>query len=66
MPRIGLGVYKSRTPTGSCDIALRAGYRHIDSAQYYKNEEDVAEGVLKSGVAREEVHNIIADVRQID
>jgi 2,5-diketo-D-gluconate reductase A len=35
--------------------ALEAGYRHIDTAQAYGNEESVGQGLRESGVAREEV-----------
>jgi 2,5-diketo-D-gluconate reductase A len=35
--------------------ALEAGYRHIDTAQAYGNEESVGQGLRESGVPREEV-----------
>lgn len=35
--------------------ALKAGYRHIDTAQMYHNEDAVGEGVRQSGVPREEI-----------
>ncbi|TPX37561.1 hypothetical protein SmJEL517_g00451 [Synchytrium microbalum] len=36
--------------------ALQAGYRHIDTAQIYGNEEQVAAGILASGVPRSEIY----------
>jgi methylglyoxal/glyoxal reductase len=36
--------------------ALRHGYRHIDTAALYRNEEDVGRAIRDSGVPREEVY----------
>lgn len=55
MPRLGFGVYQNYTTKDSVVQALAAGYRHIDTAQAYKNEAHVAEGVRESGVPRAEV-----------
>lgn len=48
IPVIGLGVYQS-TPGeetyNAVASALRHGYRHIDSAQVYRNERDVGRAV---------------------
>ncbi|KAL9618565.1 MAG: hypothetical protein Q9160_006749 [Pyrenula sp. 1 TL-2023] len=58
MPRIGFGVYLS-SPTQcvqSCLNALKAGYRHIDSAQFYQNEEQVGQAVKQSGLPRSEIY----------
>ena len=54
IPRLGFGVYQSHGPTciASCLKALEAGYRHIDSAQFYRNEEQVGIAVAKSAVPR--------------
>ncbi|EGZ19444.1 hypothetical protein PHYSODRAFT_327706 [Phytophthora sojae] len=35
--------------------ALKLGYRHIDTAQYYENEEDVGRAIKDSGIPREEI-----------
>lgn len=62
MPRMGLGVFRAG-PGGATRRAvldaLRAGYRHIDTAAIYRNEEEVGRGVRQwceeTGHAREEV-----------
>ena len=57
MPQLGYGVYQV-TPE-ECERcvsdALSVGYRMIDTAQAYHNEEGVGNAVKKSGVARDEV-----------
>lgn len=58
IPQIGFGVWRVDNDTeapGAVEEALRAGYRHIDTAAVYKNEEGVAKGIAASGVAREEI-----------
>jgi glycerol 2-dehydrogenase (NADP+) len=37
------------------EIALKAGYRHVDTATGYANEKEVGEGIKASGVPRNEV-----------
>ena len=59
LPMLGLGVWQ--VPNGrECEDAVRwaleLGYRHIDTAQAYGNEESVGEGLQRSGVAREDVY----------
>ena len=58
MPMLGLGVWQ--VPNGvECVNAVRwaldAGYRHIDTAQAYGNEESVGKALRDSGVPRDEV-----------
>ncbi|MGD0447101.1 MAG: aldo/keto reductase [Candidatus Dormibacteria bacterium] len=58
MPLLGLGVWQ--TPDGRECVdavrwALELGYRHIDTAQAYGNEESVGKGLVASGVPRDEV-----------
>ena len=57
MPQVGYGVYQV-TPD-ECERcvsdALNVGYRMIDTAQAYANEEGVGNAVKKSGIARDEV-----------
>lgn len=58
IPVIGLGVYQMPPgePTRSAvRAALDAGYRHIDTARVYDNEEDVGRSIRESGVPREEL-----------
>ncbi|KAH7105239.1 Aldo/keto reductase [Auriculariales sp. MPI-PUGE-AT-0066] len=56
IPLLGLGVFQNRDNCASaCLAALKAGYRHIDSAQVYRNEDQVGLGVAKSGVDRKDI-----------
>lgn len=57
MPQIGYGVYQvSPTECERCvSDALSVGYRMIDTAQAYHNEEGVGAAVKKSGIARDEL-----------
>ncbi|ORX37750.1 NADP-dependent oxidoreductase domain-containing protein [Kockovaella imperatae] len=57
IPRLGLGVYKAAgaEATSAVVSALKEGYRHVDTAQWYENEEDVGQGVRDSGVKRKQV-----------
>jgi len=59
MPALGLGVGAVEESTGravgSVEAALRAGYRLVDTASVYGNEGEVADGLTRSGVPREEV-----------
>lgn len=57
IPRLGFGVYQS-PPTvcqNSCLTALQHGYRHIDTAQFYRNEVEVGESIRKFGIKRSDV-----------
>lgn len=58
MPYLGLGVYLSENGNEvirSIHYALANGYRHIDTAALYQNEEGVGRAVNTSGLPREEV-----------
>lgn len=57
IPRPGFGVYQSSRSqcVTSCLNALKAGYRHIDTAQFYANEKEVGEAVRKFGLDRKDV-----------
>lgn len=57
IPRLGLGVYMTSGTkcTNAIVAAIKSGYRHIDSAQYYNNEAETGEGVRKSGIPREQI-----------
>jgi diketogulonate reductase-like aldo/keto reductase len=58
MPWVGLGVYRiaaGKPCLRAVAHALSVGYRHIDTAALYGNEEDVGRAVRESGIAREQV-----------
>ncbi len=57
MPILGYGVYQiTKDECERCVMdALKVGYRHIDTAQAYFNEEEVGSAIRKSGVPREEI-----------
>src|SRR3954469_6577080 len=57
MPALGLGVFQSppEETTAAVENALRAGYRHIDTAAAYGNEREVGDAVRGSGLDRSEV-----------
>lgn len=57
MPVIGYGVYQvSPEECERCvSDAIRVGYRMIDTAQAYQNEEGVGNAVMKCGIPREEL-----------
>ena len=57
IPQLGYGVFKV-DPDIAADVtaqALTAGYRHIDTARAYDNEEGVGRAVAESGIAREDL-----------
>lgn len=58
MPYFGLGVYLSEDGQEVIDAikwAVEAGYRHIDTASIYANEEGVGEGIKQCGAKREDL-----------
>jgi methylglyoxal/glyoxal reductase len=58
MPWFGLGVYKvqeGEEALQSVKAAIKAGYRSIDTAALYQNEESVGQAITESGVPREEL-----------
>jgi len=57
IPQLGFGVY-GVSPEATPDVvqgALAAGYRLLDGAYIYQNEEGLGEGVRRSGLPREEI-----------
>jgi 2,5-diketo-D-gluconate reductase A len=57
IPQLGFGVFQI-PPDRTADavrVAFDAGYRHIDTAQGYRNEEGVGQAVRASGLSRDEV-----------
>ena len=57
MQKLGFGVFQ--IPKEDCERcvldAIKVGYRHIDTAQSYFNEEEVGNAIEKCGVPREEL-----------
>jgi 2,5-diketo-D-gluconate reductase A len=57
IPQFGFGVFllKPKDTAAAVSTALKAGYRHIDTAEMYGNEAEVGEAIAKSGLDRGEV-----------
>ena len=57
IPALGLGTWQNTGPqcTETVRTALDLGYRHVDTAQIYRNEEEVGEGLAAADVARDDV-----------
>lgn len=51
----GTWLIKNENAANCVKMALEAGYRHIDTAQAYGNEEGVGQGIRESGLKREEI-----------
>ncbi|MGD1824888.1 2,5-didehydrogluconate reductase DkgB [Chromobacterium violaceum] len=58
MPKLGVGTFrlKDQQAEESVSMGLELGYRHIDTAQIYRNEADVGRAIAKSGVPRDELY----------
>jgi len=57
IPVLGYGVYQTSADEAAKVVqhAINVGYRHVDSAVVYRNEQPSAEGLHKSGLPREEL-----------
>ena len=58
IPCPGFGTWRMKEgpeTAAAVKTALDLGYRHIDTAAYYRNETSVGQGLRESGLAREEV-----------
>lgn len=57
VPQLGFGVYQIEPDEvrGATELALDAGYRHIDTAAAYANEAGVGQAVRNSGIPRDEI-----------
>jgi diketogulonate reductase-like aldo/keto reductase len=58
IPQLGFGVYQlapGRETQAATEAAFAAGYRHVDTAAVYGNEEDVGAAVRASGIPREQL-----------
>ncbi len=58
MPRLGLGTFRMTGAVcqAAVESALSLGYRHLDTAQMYGNQDAVGAGLTASGVPRADVH----------
>jgi len=56
-PIVGLGTWQSKPNqvSGAVEIALKNGYTHLDCAYIYGNEQEVGEGIRRSGLKREDL-----------
>jgi 2,5-diketo-D-gluconate reductase B len=58
LPRLGLGTF--RLQGDACRVAVEGalglGYRHIDTAEMYGNEDPIGDAIAASGVARADLH----------
>jgi methylglyoxal/glyoxal reductase len=57
IPMLGIGTYQVPGPDARTSVAtaLRAGCRLVDTAQAYKNEQEVGTGIRESGIPRDEL-----------
>jgi alcohol dehydrogenase (NADP+) len=59
IPSVGLGTFQGDTGNDLVKeivlAALRAGYRHVDTAGGYGNEKEIGDALKESGIAREDV-----------
>jgi 2,5-diketo-D-gluconate reductase B len=58
LPRLGLGTYRMQGDAcrAAVESALGLGYRHIDTAEMYANEEAIGAAIASAGVPRAELH----------
>jgi 2,5-diketo-D-gluconate reductase B len=58
LPKLGLGTFRMQGDTcrAAVESALALGYRHIDTAEMYANEEAIGAALAASGVARKDLH----------
>src|ERR1700712_3656593 len=58
LPRLGLGTFRMQGDVcrAAVESALGLGYRHIDTAEMYGNEEAIGPAIAASGIARKDLH----------
>ena len=58
LPRLGLGTFRMQGDVcrAAVESALGLGYRHIDTAEMYANEDAIGAAIASSGVARGDLH----------
>ncbi|KAI1466689.1 putative dihydrodiol dehydrogenase [Daldinia caldariorum] len=57
IPQIGLGTWLSdrKKVSHAAKYALNSGYRHIDTALIYRNEDEIGKGIASAGVPRDDI-----------
>lgn len=57
IPQLGIGLWEANDEEAAENVkwALQVGYRHVDTAYFYKNEVGVGRGIRSAGVPREEI-----------
>jgi len=57
IPQLGVGTWTlhGETACRNVQLALQAGFRHVDTAQAYENESEVGQGIADSGVSRQDI-----------
>ncbi|AYU81587.1 PGFS1 / prostaglandin f synthase [Leishmania donovani] len=58
VPQLGIGTWEAKNGNEvvqNIKWAINAGYRHIDTAHYYKNEKGVGQGISECGVPRSDI-----------
>ncbi|GAA1868508.1 aldo/keto reductase [Pseudonocardia ailaonensis] len=58
VPQLGFGIWQvepGRPTVDAVTQAFEAGYRHVDTAQMYRNEEGVGQAIAESGLSRDEI-----------
>jgi len=57
IPQLGFGVFQipPEDTANAVSTALEVGYRHIDTAEMYRNERGVGEGIRATGLSRDEI-----------
>lgn len=71
IPKLGLGTWMidNDCVQDAVKSAIEIGYRHIDTAQAYQNEEGVAKGIKASGIKREDIFlttKLAAEIKSYD
>ena len=58
IPSIGLGTYPMKDAAARTAVtqALESGYRLVDTASAYGNEEEVGRGIAEAGLARSDIY----------
>jgi 2,5-diketo-D-gluconate reductase B len=58
LPRLGLGTFRMQGDVcrAAVESALGLGYRHIDTAEMYGNEDAIGPAIAASGIARKDLH----------